>query len=165
MVSRLVEKLALQQFYDYFNNNKLLFSDQDGFRALHSSVSYIFKTTNDSYSVLDKMASGTADHSIICNKLRHYGVLRNDSNLIFSNRRRFWRVNGADSKLSPMNIGVPQGLGLGPLLFLVCINNFSRVVSQSSVAMFADDTSHSFPAKNLYQLNDILTLDLASLDD
>ena len=75
-VSRLVEKLVFQQFYDYLNNNKLLFSCQAGFRALHSNVSYFLKTTNDWYSALDnsklvgvvfidlKMACDTTDHSI-----------------------------------------------------------------------------------------------------
>ena len=70
-----------------------------------------------------------------------------------------------DSKLSSINIGVPQGSCLGPLLFLVSINDLSRVVNQCSVAMFANDTSLSFRGKNLLQLNDVLNLDLASHDD
>ena len=81
-----------------------------------------------------------------------------------SNRKQFCRVNGVDSKLSPINIRVSQGSCLGLLLLLVYINDLSRDVNQSSVAMFADDTSLSFRAKNLHQLNDVLDLDLASLD-
>ena len=82
-----------------------------------------------------------------------------------SNRKQFCRVNGAYSKLSPINIGVPQGSCLGPLLFLVYINDLSRVVNHGSVAMLADDTSLSFRAKNLRKLNDALNSDLANLDD
>ena len=143
-------------------------------------MSCLLKTTYGWYSALDnselvgvvfidlKKAFDTVYHSILCNKLRHYGVFGNEllwfKSCIY-NRRHFCRVNGEDSKLSPINIGVPQGSCLDPLLFLVYINDLSLVVNQSSVAMFADDTSLSFRARNVHQLNDALNLDVASLDD
>ena len=131
------------------------------------------KTTDDWYSALDnnelvgvvfmdlKKAFDTVDHSILCKKLRHYGVLGNEL-LCFksyiSNRKQFCRINGVDSKLRPINIRVPQGSCLGPLLFLDYVNDLSLVVNQSSVTMFADAASLSFRARNVHQLNDVLNL-------
>ena len=60
---------------------------------------------------------------------------------------------------------MPQGSSLDPLLFLVYINDLSLVVNQISFAMFTDDSCISFRARNVHQLNNVLNLDLASLDD
>ena len=160
MVSRLFEKLVFQQFYDYLNK-KHLSSDQSGF--LHSTVSCLLKTIDDWYSTLDnselfgvvlidiKKAFDNVDHSILCNKLRNYGVLENELlwfKSYISNRKQLCRVNGADSKLNPINIGVPQGSCLGPLLFLVYINDLSRVVNQTQLPFFLMILASHFELKS-----------------
>ena len=110
-------------------------------------MSCLLKNTDDWYSALGnseligvvfidlKKAFNTVDHSILCNKLRHYAVLGRELLCFKSFRKQFRIVNVADSLVLPINIRVPQVSCLGPLLFLVNINNLSRVVSQSSVAI------------------------------
>ena len=102
-------------------------------------VSCLLKSTDDWYSAFDssvmvggmfidlRKAFDTVDHSLLCGKLERYGA-RNDELRWFvsylAGRKQFCRVNGTDSKVNPVNIGVPQGSFLGPLLFLVYTMTF-----------------------------------------
>ena len=58
-----------------------------------------------------------------------------------TNRKQFCRVNGVDSEIEDIEVGVSQGSCLGPLLFLVYINDLPQAVLDSNVSMYADDTS------------------------
>ena len=72
------------------------------------------------------MAFDAVDHSIFYQKLEHYGVKTHELSWFkshLSDRRLFCKVNGVDSKIEAIEIGVPQGSCLGPLLFLLYIND------------------------------------------
>ena len=155
VVSRLFEKLVYNQLYEYLNSNDLLAPSQSGFRSLHSTATALLKCTNDWYSSLDvgkhvgvifvdlKKAFDTVDHKILVQKLAHYGI--HSSELMWfksylSNRSQFTRVNGVDSKVQNIDIGVPQGSCLGPLLFLLYINDLPKITNNAKVYMYADDT-------------------------
>ena len=74
------------------------------------------------------------------------------------------RVNGVDSGVGDIKVGVPQASCLGPLLFLVYINDLPQAVQGSSVTMYADDTSLCHQSHDLTQLNEAINSDLTKLE-
>ena len=99
-------------------------------------------------------------------KLEKYGVIGLEHTWFSSylkNRRQLCRVNGVASNMEEIKCGVPQGSCLGPLLFLIYINDLPFVLKNSEVTMYADDTSTSHPSKNIDELNKTLNSDLDSL--
>ena len=179
VISRLFEKLVYDQLYQYMTDNDLLSPNQSGFRRLHSTLSCLLKNTDDWYSGLDlgqlvglvfidlKKAFDTVDHDILCEKLQMYGVCQRELSWFrsyLSNRKQFCRVNGVCSGLDDIEVGVPQGSCLGPLLFLIYINDLPQAVKGSTVSMYADDTSLCHQASSMTQLNGAINNDLAKLD-
>ena len=153
------------------DENKHLVLHQSGFRSLHSVVTSLLNNTNDWYINIDngkytamvfidlKKAFDTVNHQILLAKLNKYGIdgleyLWFQSYL--ENRRQFCRVDGACSDLKDNNCGVPQGSCLGPLLFLIKINDLPLALHKCNLTMYADDTSISYASKkiseNLIQL-------------
>ena len=88
-------------------------------------------------------AFGTVSHHIILEKLNHY-VIRVISNDWFksylSDRNQFVSINGFNSNYKTVKYGVPQGSVLGPLLFLIFINDLNIAIKNSETFHFADDT-------------------------
>ena len=81
-----------------------------------------------------------------------------------SNRKQFCRVNGVISKTEGIDVGVPQGSCLGPLLFLIHINDLPQAVQNSTVSMYADDKSLCYQSSNINVLNEAINNDLNQLD-
>ena len=114
-----------------------------------------------------KKAFDTVDHNILCKKLDLYGVHHRELSWFKSyltNRKQFCRVNGVDSEIEDIEVGVPQVSCLGPLLFLVYINDLPQAVLDSNVSMYADDTSLCYQSHDMIRLNEAINSDLAKLD-
>ena len=114
-----------------------------------------------------KKAFDTVDHNILCKKLELYGVQQRELSWFKSyltNRKQFCRVDGVDSEIGDIEVGVPQGSSLGPLLFLVYINDLPQAVQDSNVCMYADDTSLCYQSHDLTRLNEAINSDLRKLD-
>ena len=111
-------------------------------------------------------AFDTVDHTILVKKLDHYGI-RGVANRWFkaylSNRKQFVSIKGVNSDLKYMNYGVPQGSILGPLLFLIYINDLHSVIKFSITRHFANDTNLLIENKSLKQLKKHLNFDLKNL--
>ena len=93
-------------------------------------------------------AFDTVNHQILLRKLQHYGVrgLANDwFKSYLAKRRQNVSINGIMSELTHTNHGVPQGSVLGPLLFLIYINDLHTCIRHSTVRHFADDTNLLYP--------------------
>ena len=179
VISRLFEKLVTNQLYQHMDKNDQFSNDQSGFLRLRSTVTCLLKNTDDWYNGLDlgklvglvfidlKKAFDTVDHDILCKKLAHYGVQHRELSWFKSyltNRKQFCRVNGVDSDFGDIEVGVPQGSCLGPLLFLIYINDLPQAVRDSTVSMFADDTSLCHQSNDLTQLTEAINNDLRQLD-
>ena len=114
-------------------------------------------------------AFDTVNHKILLEKLAHYGI-SGKSNIWFesylTNRKQYVSINGADSSTTTTLHGVPQESVLGPLLFLIYINDLHKCIHNSSTFHFADDTNLLYiPEKKTRNRNIIRKLnnDLKSL--
>ena len=160
--------------YQYLEKCSLLYSKQFGFRSKHSAIDAIVELTERAkllhgkniYSFfLDlKKAFDTLDHSILLYKLETYGIrgiCLKWFRSYLTNRKQRVEVNGVSSGWRNISCGVPQGSILGPLLFLIYINDLPRSCPSTEVLLFADDTN--LTAINC-QINNLQN-DLANLNN
>ena len=89
-------------------------------------------------------AFDTIDHAIMLTKLEHYGIDGIPLKLLknyLTNRKQYVKLHEVNSNLLPINTGVPQGSILGPLLFIIHINDFARASAIFDFICYADDTT------------------------
>ena len=155
-ISKIIEKIVFNQLSVYFKDSKLFTEHQYGFRKEHSTehavlelIDRITKTMDNDeipiniYLDLSK-AFDTLEHNIIIGKLRHYGVEGVSLSLFqnyLTNRKQYVEYNNAKSDTLNINTGVPQGSILGPLLFIIYINDFSQASKLFNFIAYADDTT------------------------
>ena len=108
----------------------------------------------------------TVDHGILCHKLNHYGI-RGIANKWFSSylssRQQFVSISNTDSNCLSIHHGVPQGSVLGPLLFLIYINDLHSCLKHSEATHFADDTNLIQIGKFIESLSLTMAYDLSCL--
>ena len=166
--SKVLERIMYNRVYKYLCEEKLLYSKQFGFQKGHSAdhaivhlVDQIYESfENDNYTIgvfidLSK-AFDTVDHSILLKKLEMYGV--NTTNLTWfasylNCRKQYVKIaESADTFKKDIKCGVPQGPILGPLLFLLYVNDLPNSSNVLVPIMFADDTNFFFEHSNINTL-------------
>ena len=113
-----------------------------------------------------RKAFDTFEHSILLNKLYHYGIRGNALqwfNSYLTNRYQYVKYNNTPSDMKKITCGVPQGSILGPLLFLLYINDIASVSNILSSILFADDTTLFCSSKNLHELTAIVNNELGNI--
>ena len=110
----------------------------------------------------------TVDHAILTQKLNYYGVrgkVNNWFSFYFKNRTQFVTINGFNSNLKEINCGVPQGSILGPLLFVIYINDLHYSIKFCKVYHFADDTNLIYFNSSIKVINKQVNKDLKTLSN
>lgn len=163
-LSKIFERIMYNRLSDYFEYNKVLNDKQFGFRkkrstvqALTTIVGWILKGLDEKESALGvfcdlSKAFDCVHHGILLAKLDHYGIQGTDLKLCKSyleNRKQIVEIKGEKSSEQKIKMGVPQGSILGPLFFLIYINDLTVCVPQGlKMVMFADDITVVINCKN-----------------
>ena len=155
-ISKVFEKAMQLQLSEHFESLCLIFPGQYGFREKHNTEFAVMENIDRVVDCLEKQetplnifldlskAFDTLDHSILLRKIFHYGITGNAYNLCKSyltDRKQFVEYDGCRSDLLPVTTGVPQGSILGPLFFLIYMNDFGRSTNVFRFVMYADDTT------------------------
>ena len=180
VVSKNFEKVVFDQAYAFLNKNNLLSDIQSGFRPLHSTLTAMLDVTDKWYTNMDsrlinavlfidlKKAFDTIDHNILLPKLACYGFNKETIDLFrnyLSDRTQITVINNIRSDTRKVTCGVPQGSILGPLLFLICINDLPNSELVSDGRLFADDTNLTFADSNPDKLISVLNDNLKTLQN
>ena len=103
------------------------------------------------------------NHDILLMKLEHYGIRGTAQDWFksyLSGRKQYVSINGSNSSYLSVTCGVPQGSVLGPLLFLIYINDLPRASSKLAFYLFADDTNIYYEAGSLAELQSVVNKEL-----
>ena len=182
IISKIFERIVFNQIYTYFTSNNLLYDSQHGFRMLHSTETASLEFIDKIYMSLDNgltplalfldpsKAFDTLDHDILLQKLDYYGI-SDIEHLWFhsylTNRQQFTLYSETQSDCLPLNTGVPQGSILGPLLFLIYVNDINYASDFFDMLLYADDTTLIAPlcTSDLNSLGPNLNFELSKIYD
>ena len=171
--SKITEKVVYT--YKFLEKHEVLYALQFGFRASHSIDHALVSLTEAIKSSLDNRKFGcglfidlqkafdAVNHNILSMKLEHYGIRGTALNWFesyLSDRKQYVSVNGSNSSHLSVTCGVPQGSVLGPLLFLIHINDLPLSSPKLAFYLFADDTNIYYEAESLDQLQSVVNKEL-----
>ena len=176
--SKIFEKCFHTRLYTYLDKNNMIYKRQFGFRTKYSTndalvnlIETIKKLIDDGNFVCNifidlQKAFDTVNHEILLEKLNFYGirgVANNWLRTFLCDRHQFVYINGYRSSLQLLKCGVPQGSTLGPLLFLLYINDLNLAFNHIVTNHFADDTCLMFSSNNLNSLEKVVNNELKLL--
>ncbi len=185
-ISKVFEKVIFKQLYNHFQAKNLFYSAQYGFREGHSTELAALELVDRITIEMDKMktpisifldlskAFDTLNHAILLDKLNYYGINGVAHDLMKSyltNRKQYVEIEGVKSDTLELTTGVPQGSILGPLLFLIYINDIALASNVFKFVIYADDTNLNTnleiiaQSSSVLETNNILNTELAHVSD
>ena len=152
---KILEKIAHSKLSLFLENNDVITNKQGGFRKGFSTASSIADLTDDLYSNINegltslatfvdlRKAFDTVNHEILLQKIKCYGIRNKNLDWCtnyLNNRSQKTLANGVLSSAKGVTCGVPQGSVLGPLFFILYVNDVQKAVRGSRLQLYADDT-------------------------
>ena len=162
--SKILEKRYNKRLEKFIDKNNILSTSQYGFRTNMSTSHALIDLVEEISTSLDKKkytlgvfidfkkAFDTVNHSVLIEKLNHYGVRGVAENWIksyLSGRNQFVNIGECSSDVIQISCGVPQGSVLGPKLFILYINDICNVSKLLKFILFADDTNILYSDSNI----------------
>ena len=166
-ISKILEKLINNRLLIHLTNNSIIHDKQFGFQkgrgtymphlVLQNSVTESFENSEFALGIyLDlRKAFDTVNVNILLKKLEKYGVRGKSLEIIHSylyERKQCVKIDNCTSELSDIKIGVPQGSILGPILFLIYINDLPKISPLMTCLLYADDTAIFIKQKSIHEL-------------
>ena len=178
VVSKVMERILYDQMYEYFNQKNLFSKHQFGFRPYHSTTTTLLDCTNEWYANMDrglynlvvfldlKKAFDTVNHEILLSKFQMYGFQRKALNLLrcyLTHRTQSCHLTNIFSEKREVICGIPQGSILGPLLFLIYINDLPNCLECTTPRMFADDTNLTAVGETMGEVEERAGVDMRNV--
>ena len=176
---KIMERIVSNQMTKYLESNKLINDAQTGYRANHSTITTISDFTDDIHEAIDKnhlslavfidfrKAFDCVDHTILTSKLTNIGFSPSTIKWFMSYltlRKQRTLANQTLSNYETVQSGVPQGSILGPILFLIYVNDIPDALTHSKHKLYADDTLLYLSSKNNLDTCTKINEDLTALD-
>ena len=179
-LNKIFEKIIYKRVNNFIEKHDLLYSLQYGFRSNHSTIHALINITEKIRFALDQRkvccgifvdlqkAFDTVNHEILLCKLNYYGfrgIINDWFRSYLYERKQKVCINGFESETKILHHGVPQGSVLGPILFLLYINDLYKCINYSTTYHFADDTNLLNISDNYKILQKNVNKDLNSLNN
>lgn len=179
IISKIFERVVYDQVESYLDQNKLLYKFQSGFRSRYSTDTCLIHLTDYIKFQMDKghfvgmilldlqKAFDTVDHSIVLMKLEALGLCQDITRWFqsyLSDRKQLVDVSGTLSSYAHISCGVPQGSILGPLLFLIYVNDMSGAIDEK-LLLYADDSAILVSDNNVSNIESLLQKELTVVSE
>ena len=178
-ISKVMEYYIKEQIYEYLEENNIITHTQHAFRTGHSTTTCLLKLTEDIRIGMDEgkatgilaidlsKAFDAIDHTILIKKLQNIGI--NGHLLTFiqeylKNRIQCVKYMDKLSVQETITHGVPQGSILGPILFMIYMNDLNEAVESCKILSYADDTTLYFSSKHASNIQVAINNDIVKLE-
>ena len=178
-ISKVMEYFMKDQLCEFLERNNLIADTQHAFRKGHSTTTCLLKLTEDIRLGMDEgkatgilaidlsKAFDAINHTILIRKLHNMGINGKFLELIkdyLRDRTQCVKYMDIMSKKEPITHGVPQGSILGPIFFMIFMNDLNEVVENCKILSYADDTTLYFTSKNASNIQVAINQDINKLE-